>query len=523
VRLLVLAAFLLAQDKPPQTCALSGKVVDALTGEPLAKVQLRLESRSNSATGATTSDQHGNFAMAGIEPGTYHLKGIRSGYLETTFGAKRTDAPGTALRLEPAQELKDVALRMTPFSVIAGTVRDREGEPLAGTRVNLWRWRYYPEANRRSLQSSAMADTDDLGHYRFANLTAGKYYVEAQPAGVLREVDDRSAGESHLDADVRTLYPGVEDSTAAAPITVAAGEKMTTADITMVRARLVKVRGHATSEPGLPPPTVVTLINGRAGEDVWDPGYHAVVKDGAFEVTAPPGTYSLIALAVSGRLRREAWMAVAVPNQGLDEVRIVIGPGAEITVKAAMEGDEKFKFDFAPYFDNAVRGVSADLYVDGGYSAYLYPGHYQVRFTSYTDPNIFLKSATLDGVDVLASGFTITVAGQRRMELLVSRDSGQAIGTAIDDDFKPVAGATVLLVPKPLNMAEQIRVATADQNGRFEFKGVSPGDYRALAFDDVEPGAWLDPAFWKARDSQGEPVTVRRKESAAIRLRVVPD
>jgi 5-hydroxyisourate hydrolase-like protein (transthyretin family) len=84
--MLVLLAFLLAPEEP---CTVSGKVVDAVTGAPLGKVQLRLEQIGENDTliSATTSDGEGKFALAGMEPGAYRLKGLRSGYLESSYGA----------------------------------------------------------------------------------------------------------------------------------------------------------------------------------------------------------------------------------------------------------------------------------------------------------------------------------------------------------------------------------------------------------------------------------------------------
>src|SRR5215831_16564119 len=93
VSVLVLFAFLLATEDP---ASISGKVVDAITGAPLGKVQLRLEPISEAArqpVSATASDGKGEFSFVGVEPGLYHLTGTRSGYLPAAFGAKRPDTP----------------------------------------------------------------------------------------------------------------------------------------------------------------------------------------------------------------------------------------------------------------------------------------------------------------------------------------------------------------------------------------------------------------------------------------------
>jgi hypothetical protein len=158
------------------------------------------------------------------------------------------------------------------------------------------------------------------------------------------------------------------------------------------------------------------------------------------------------------------------------------------------------------FIGDPLRGRPADLRNDGSFYARLYPGSYSLQFQNDRDPSLFLKSVKLDGVEIVDQKLTIGAPGKLRLEIILSRDSGTVEGTT-------EAGATVILTP--LNLP-----ATADQNGRFEFKGVPPGDYRILAFDDIEPGAWLDADFWKGRETQGEPVTVRAKEKAVARVQM---
>ena len=86
-KLILLLPLLLlhAQDKPPEKCAISGTVVDAVTGHPLNKVDLTLEP---SAIGATT-DAKGVFIIKNLDPGQYFLAASRNGYLDTHYGARR--------------------------------------------------------------------------------------------------------------------------------------------------------------------------------------------------------------------------------------------------------------------------------------------------------------------------------------------------------------------------------------------------------------------------------------------------
>jgi 5-hydroxyisourate hydrolase-like protein (transthyretin family) len=509
VKLLVLLAFLLAPEEP---CTVSGKVVDAVTGAPLGKVQLRLEQIGENDTliSATTSDSEGKFALAGMEPGSYRLKGMRSGYLETWYGAKRADAAGTPLRLDGGQLVDGLTLRMIPAGVIAGTIRDRDGDPVAGVNVRLWGWKYHQEQNLRFLNSFEDARTDDLGQYRFANLAANKYYVQATPPHI-RNVVDRSFGKDRrLEVDVTTYYPGTQEAGGATQVQVTPGAKFTSTDITLVRARVFKVRGFAVSEPGVPEPAQVQLLTGKPDVEIWEAGYWTQVKNGEFEFAAvPPGSYTLAATdRPSGSSHFQGTGHLDVGSADVEGVRIVIGGGTEIVGSLALDGGDKISRQdcVLDFIGDPLRGRPADLRNDGSFYARLYPGSYSLQFQNDRDPSLFLKSVKLDGVEIVDQKLTIGAPGKLRLEIILSRDSGTVEGTT-------EAGATVILTP--LNLP-----ATADQNGRFEFKGVPPGDYRILAFDDIEPGAWLDADFWKGRETQGEPVTVRAKEKAVARVQM---
>src|SRR5262249_42276381 len=94
--LLGLASAALAQDKPPQKASISGTVVNSVTGEPLAKVDVATEvtGANTGAVGTTTTDAAGRFALTNLEPGQYRIKGKRNGYLDTYYGAHRPEAAG---------------------------------------------------------------------------------------------------------------------------------------------------------------------------------------------------------------------------------------------------------------------------------------------------------------------------------------------------------------------------------------------------------------------------------------------
>jgi hypothetical protein len=83
-------------------------VVDAITGQPLNKVEVQAEktvSSDSSRVVFTMADSKGNFTLVDLRPGQYRLKGLRNGYLETYYGARRSETNGTLITLEAGQSL----------------------------------------------------------------------------------------------------------------------------------------------------------------------------------------------------------------------------------------------------------------------------------------------------------------------------------------------------------------------------------------------------------------------------------
>ena len=301
---LILALFLAQQTvQPPERCTLSGTVVDALTGLPLARVEVVAEHVGGHDPGAsTTTDANGNFLMIEIEPGQYRLAGKRNGYLETHYGAKRPTGGGSTLTLTKGQKMEDLQLKLTPFGVIAGTIRDSDGEPMADVTVDIETGARYA-AGRRRVQGYDTTSTDDLGQYRIANLEPGQYYVSAvaqsRGGGSPSAVDHSAKSESPPEFPIRTFYPGTADPSTARPIELAAGARITGVDIAFIRSPVHKVAVHIDGPKGF----VANASLSYSTEGFDDVGIPRTLnKGGDVEITGvPPGSY---VMRVSARRAR---------------------------------------------------------------------------------------------------------------------------------------------------------------------------------------------------------------------------
>ena len=94
------------ESKPEDRCAIEGRVLSAATGEPVKRASLilrRTDLAPNSGTVPTSyssaTDTGGGFAMKDIEPGKYRLSVSRTGFVNTEYGARGPQRPGTTLSL----------------------------------------------------------------------------------------------------------------------------------------------------------------------------------------------------------------------------------------------------------------------------------------------------------------------------------------------------------------------------------------------------------------------------------------
>jgi hypothetical protein len=568
---LLLPLVLLAQDKPPEKCTLAGTVVNYVTGEPLDKVEITTEgfgSRGGSAASAT-SDARGRFSLANLEPGQYRLKGKRNRFLDTNYGARRAEGSGTPIVIEAGQNIKDLKFKLIPLGVIAGTVRDPEGEPLVRVPVGALRVRF--EEGRRKVTAVDAAFTDDMGQYRITGLSPGTYYVRANPqpksgggdlvasgavegsffivTGDLSGIN--AANSSSLPVLLPALYPGVQDGESARTVDVGIGSRISGIDISLPRSGTVTVKGHVSVPEGARP-GMVNLSRGQWLGAALDPRLITNVDEhGDFTFPAvPQGAFTLTATAVTVRphpqrspvqvgneaapieviqginANLEGRVALEVRNTPIDGVQVTVAAAAEVTGRVSLADGKGPALSGGIEFDDGVNDTRHADISEGQFNLDLPQGRYNVYLNlNPTDQQtpLLLHSATWAGRDILAGGLVISGPGKVSLDVVAAPDGGKCDGVVLDKDDKPVGGATVVLIPEARyrSRGDRYYEAETDQNGRFELDGVAPGEYKAFAWDDVEPGIWRDADFVKAVEAKGEKVTLKSAGHESTRLRVI--
>src|SRR6185369_10973502 len=107
-------------------------------------------------------------------------------------------------------------------------------------------------------------------------------------------------------------------------------------------------------------------------------------------------------------------------------------------------------------------------------------------------------------------------------------DGGRIDGTATDASGArghAFPGAQVVLVPNAERRGhpDQYRAVSSDEEGKFEIRGIPPGDYQLFAWENVEERAWLNSEFMMKFFDTGLPVSVPAKSSNTVQLPVMPE
>jgi hypothetical protein len=329
----------------------------------------------------------------------------------------------------------------------------------------------------------------------------------------------------------------------ARPVETAAGARITGLDIALPCNRVFRVMGHLTAPAGT---TGDLSLEAAAGFDALGQNYGRTLKpNGDFEIAGvPPGSYLLTAYATPPRRplpgledvsvvfqslfhnsrRFRAAMPLDVGNADVADVSIAVAAGPEVEGRIDVEGDDpvKIKYGFIEFEDAA--GLSFDTPIVGGqtFGAMLSPGSYSVS-AGIGNLKLVIKSIHAGQIDVLRDGLTVSEGGKISLEIVLAPDGGVIEGVALDKDEKPVAGATVLLVPEApfRGRHERFEDTAADQHGRYKFENVAPGDYKVFVWDDIESGVWFDPDFFRNIESHGEPAKLNAKGHETVKVHIL--
>jgi len=144
------------------------------------------------------------------------------------------------------------------------------------------------------------------------------------------------------------------------------------------------------------------------------------------------------------------------------------------------------------------------------------PVRYAVTVTGVPE-TCYVQSVKYAGSEVTDAGVEMTSGGL--LEVAVNAAAARVDAVVLDRDGKAGWHAVVALIPKDGGLTV---VQTADENGILAFKGLKPGYYQLLAWEDVETGAAYDPDFRKPFEAQAKSVKLEPSSHEAVQLKAIP-
>ena len=511
---------------------IEGQVFSLATGGPLKKATVRLiglgarQSGGMPQTVAKETDEQGRFSFTGLDAGRYNLSAERQGFLRQSYGGRKYNTNGTPIALAQDQHVKDIVLKLSPQAVITGKVLDEDGDPVANVQVRAFKVAY--RLGKKQWTQVGNAGTSDIGEYRIANLNPGTYLVATNSrnqANLMLQPSGDALPDNPDTVYGATYFPNALDSANAQPLEVAAGAEVRGIDVRLRKTQVFRIRGKVANVTG-GRGNVMVMLSPKDGMNIASSS-PARGPEYRFELRGvTPGSYVVHAQTGSNNQPAIAFQDVRVSNSHVDNLVLTVEPGNDVQGTVKIE-DATAPVD-VPNLSVFLR-TSMPLTMGGpprGKAGSdlkftlksVAPLQYTVSVSGVPD-NCFVKSIRYAGQEVPEDGIAINSAGE--MTITLSATAGEVDGAVVDKAGKPVPGAIVALIPKD-GPASAIQSRFGDENGAVTFKGLKPGEYRLIAWEDIPSGALQDPEFVKPFEGRGEAVKLDPGAKQAVQVKVIP-
>ena len=510
------------------------------------------------APAMVTTASDGRFAFKDLNAGTYRVMVVANGYARQEYGQRIVNGQGTPVYLSTGHELRDLTIRLSPTGAVSGRILDESGQAAVDAPVQLLRVVYNPQG--KTYQALGSAAANDRGEHRLYGIPPGNYYLNVgNGPGLLRRPGQAGFGNPGSIATYAvSFYPGVADLSQAALIEVKSGGEII-ADMRVERQRMYRVRGRIIDSRTGQPPTMADVslsyrsLSGGGGSFSSGPSYDPA--SGAFELqNVIPGQYiiqaqipetnpfvrptdaaAFAARAAAVAARPSAQVPLSVTNADIEGLLLTITVPASVSGRVTLEGSalsalpniDRIRVTFRASQDGfanpaGTQPTGSPVTADGTFQVEgLREGTYLASILGIP-PGFYVKSARLDGTDILSDVFKFSGSASGRLDIVVSSGAAQINGAVTNAKGLPVPGVQAILVPVQRNRPDLYRMADTDQNGRFTMTGITPGEYRLFSWEAIEPYRYLDPDFLKRFESDGRAIHIAESSTQTIDTKMIP-
>jgi hypothetical protein len=505
---LALTAVASAQQQAPvkTDCAVDGNTMNSTTSEPIPRAHVTLNGLNRQST--VIADNSGHWSFSNVPCGRVQIMATRPGFLNGGLGQPHIDGlPFSPVFLISGSPVHDVKIQLTPQSVIVGKVVDDQGDPI-NARVTTLTSRVIE--GRRTFQQTGNANTNDLGEFRLANLTGGKYIVCAR-------ANERGPEENSIALGER-CYPGPVEGGAASAMELPAGRE-TRVDFTLHEVPTVHVRGTISGMPKAQGPLGISLVKPAASPGGARPA--RINPDGRFDIAGvTPGSWTVSTDYFEGGVRLTARVPVEVGNADLDDVAVHLDSAFTVTGKVRIESKSSgapANRQFALSLRSSEPMLGTGQIKWGADNASftipdVTPGNY--RLDAFPPGPFYVKSATLNGVDLLRQEVSIAQSAGP-IEIVLSDDSGAIDVQVTGADDQPLASSGVMFLQDGMGP----RIAATAPDGHIKLQALAPGDYRIYAWDDAQQVEYADADWMQRYGGGGVSVSLQGGQTAQVTVK----
>jgi hypothetical protein len=533
----------------PQKFRISGTVVSAVTDQPLARMEVSLSpAEQGDQIQQLVTGADGRFRFDNLSRGKYALSAHGHGFVAQAY--QQHGPFSTAIAVGPGLDSENLVFALTPEASISGSVTDEENEAIRGGEAILFERQQ--DDGRTATKIRTRAPIDDQGHYHFAHLNPGTYFVAIraqpwyaqdtplrpvvsretlEPAGspdAPRETPEPEAtapeppSPSPLDVVYpTTFYPTATDPEGATSIVLHPGERAT-ADVNLHAVAGLYITVHNPNPNATLPMTLILEQHLFDENPIGVQVRNQRTSSGSITVGGvPPGHFLLSVRTFTGNewtsLNREIDIS---SNTNLDAASI---SGGNLFVQGMLRGVSGIPAGAVLRFVSHASGESFDVAVND-------KGEFQTQRT-VSDPtsySIVLLNAgrmllqSLSAVGAGVAGHTVILPRSGAVQLTVnlSEGSGRVEGVVFRGD-RPASETMVLLVPpNPEGNPSLFRRDQSDSDGSFTLRDILPGRYTVVAIEKGWDLDWRNPAVLEPYLAHGEVVDIAANRAYKISLRL---
>jgi hypothetical protein len=262
---------------------------------------------------------------------------------------------------------------------------------------------------------------------------------------------------------------------------------------------------------------------------------NTIVRPGKpkFEFRLAPGAYNITAYFNDGAQMMSGIAQVDVGDADVENVGVQIQPGADLAGRLRIEGANDltalaqsnvqvrlFPKDMTFMMGGPAGGRVGD---DGAFTLKNVGPQSMGVNVGGLPTGYYVKTINYGQQDAKANG--LTYAGSNDLvEVVVSPKGATVEGLVHNHAGDPVSGATAVLAapPEQRSASQGFRTARTDQNGHFSIKGVEPSNYTVYAWEDIEPGQYMDPDLLKASENRGKSLKLQESGQESLDLESIP-